>query len=83
MQCNAFFDMLGTFRIIAVRAFGREFVAADGTFVFFGDLASWARSWYRGRRHSCEWRAGEHVDYGLRSRAEVEGELAIVGCGVA
>jgi hypothetical protein len=31
----------------------------------------------------CKWRSGEHVDYGLRSWAEIEGEAAVVGGCVA
>jgi hypothetical protein len=86
VQRDTFFDMLCAFCLIVFRAFGREFVAANRAFVFLGDLASrtWRLlGWQSGRGHCCECRSWEHVDYGLRSRTEIEGKRAIVGRSVA
>jgi hypothetical protein len=82
---DASFDVLGSGCFVVARTFGGEFVAADGAFVFFGDLTARARCGDDGWRHGrgVEYRAGEHVDDGLGARAEIEGHLAIVGRRVA
>jgi hypothetical protein len=81
VQSDAFFDMLSSITLVVTRAFRGKFIAADGAFIFLGDLASGARGLRvesRGR-----YGAGKHVDYGLRAGAEIEGEAAVVGGCVA
>jgi hypothetical protein len=76
VQRNAFFDVLSARRVVVVRAVGRQFVAADGTFVFFGDLAAWAGRLVVGWLGNGEGRAGIHVD-GLGAGKEGEGEVGV------
>lgn len=77
-ECETFLDMLFADGLIAVQAFGGQFVAADGTLVFFWDFAT-----ARGLRVGREGRAGVHVEAGLSAWTEIEGKVAIVGSGVA
>lgn len=43
VQCDALLYVLVTRRFVAVGTFGRKLYGANGTFVFLGNLTSWAR----------------------------------------
>jgi hypothetical protein len=76
VQRDTFFDVLGARRVVVVRAVRRQFVAADGTFVFFGDLAAWAGRLVLVWLRNGEGRARIHVD-GLGAWEQGEGEVGV------
>jgi hypothetical protein len=74
VQDDAFFDVLGAVRVVVVGAFGWEFFAANGAFVFFGDLAARTRLCLlrlEGRWDGSSYRLSKHVCAGDRAVVEV------------